>query len=581
LASKGCRTVAVKSFFYLPILWKGGAEMLNYLGKMRKEFFLKSYRFLRRHALVPRIGFAIFAGALLGGAVYLVSFAISVPELPPENLVSTLDEVAAYYQDPGFDWPVSKVVLPLEEKDWAASSIFWDEEEITGSGTQAEREEDIEYRIRPGETLSEIAYAHNLPYEILAWYNNITNVNRIRVGTLIVIPSMENARTAEARMIREPRKVPVRPGPSAKSVAIGFESRNGENSGNSGLAVQFSVLNPPAGGFKSFEWDLGDGKRSFVSSPNYEYSVPKTYVVRLTARDNGGVIYKSNPLYIDIPHPGSVAERSTTRFVTLSSPDDFFVVNGEITKAARYASVEEAPLDFSESDSFLTKVRFTRSGYHGLTVMEPDRGEHYYSVFVSPIPSMHADADLTQFNWYRTQYNTGTTSNCGPAAAAMAISWGTSRYFPVSTVRQAVGWQGDGGTSFEELLTVIRQEGITASIESLRTVQDVRNVIDSGAVAIVVFRTDGIRTTPSNPASSLFDKYYTDSVGHYIVIKGYSLNGEYFIIHDPIPSDWGSNSFRYQDEISMIGRNRYYSTKELLGALRRPNMIVIPRSGRS
>ncbi|MDR0399938.1 MAG: LysM peptidoglycan-binding domain-containing protein [Treponema sp.] len=526
---------------------------------------------------MSRIGASAFAGALLGGAVYLVFFAINAPALPPQNLVSTINDVAAYYQDPGFDWSVSRLVLPQEEKDWAASSLFLDEEEITGSGAHAEREEDIEYRIRPGETLSEIAYAYNLSSEVLAWYNNITNANRIRVGTIIVIPSLENAKNVEDRMVREPRKAPVRPQPNARSVTIGFESRNGGSPGNSGILVDFSVLNPPAGGFKSFEWDMGDGKRSFVSNPRYEYSTPKTYVVRLTARDNSGAIYKSNPLYIDIPHPGSVAERSTTRFVTLSSPDEIFAINGEITQVARYNSVDEAPLDFSESDSFLTKVRFNKSGYYGLTVMEPDRGEHYYSVFVSPIPSMHADADLTRFNWYRTQYNTGTTSNCGPAAAAMAISWGTGRYFPVSTVRQEVGWQGDGGTSFEELLKVIKGEGINAAIESLRTVQDVRDVIDSGAIAIVVFRTDGVKTARANPSSTLFDKYYIDSVGHYIVIKGYSLNGEYFIIHDPIPSDWGTNSFRYQDEISMVGRNRYYSSKELLGALRRPSMIVVPQ----
>jgi LysM repeat protein len=516
----------------------------------------------------------VFIAASLAGMISLVAFAINAPVLPPENLVSTINDIAAYYQDPDLEWAVSRITLPREEEKWAASSAFLDEDGITGSGTQAEREEDIEYRIRPGETLSEIAYAYNLPYEVLAWYNNIGNANRIRVGTIIVIPSQENVRTAEARMLREPRKAPVRPVPSSKSVNISFESRNNDSPG---ITVQFSVQDPPAGGFKSYEWDLGDGRRSFLSNPSYEYSVPRTYVVRLTARDNAGIIYKSNPLYVDIPHPGSVAERSTTRFVTLSSPDEILALNGEIVQVAHYPTVAAAPLDLSESDSFFTKVRFKRSGYYGLTVMEPNRGEHYYSVFVSPIPSMHADADLTQFNWYRTQYNTGTTSNCGPAAAAMAISWGTGRYFPVSTVRQAVGWQGDGGTSFEELLTVIKREVINASIQNLRTVQDIRDVIDSGAVAIVVFRTDGIKTSRSDPASSLFDKYYTDSVGHYIVIKGYSLNEEYFVIHDPIPSDWGRNSFRYQDEISMVGRNRYYSSKELLSALRRPSMIVIPQ----
>jgi hypothetical protein len=160
----------------------------------------------------------------------------------------------------------------------------------------------------------------------------------------------------------------------------------------------------------------------------------------------------------------------------------------------------------------------------------------------------------------------------------MAISWGTGKYHPVSSVRQEVGWQGDGGTSFEELIGVIKKEGISAGIASLRSVQDIRDVIDSGSIAIIVFRTDGVKTSRSDPGADLFGKYYNDSVGHYIVVKGYSLNGEYFIIHDPIPSDWGTNSFRYQDEISMVGRNRYYSSSELLKALRRPSMIVVPQA---
>jgi hypothetical protein len=531
---------------------------------------------VRRRRLLARITTLALVAALLVGAVVLVSFAIIAPELPPENLFSTINDIAAYYEDPDNDWSIPPLVLPREENNWAAFSVFQDREEITGSGTQANREEDVEYRVRPGETLSEIAYAYDLPFDLLAWYNNIGNANRIRVGSTIIIPSVDNAKMAEVRMASAPRTVtPARV--STQDITIGFESRNTEDSK---VAVWFYIANPSVENLKSFEWDLGDGKRSFQAEPVYEYSVPKTYVVRLTARDNAGTIYKSEPLYVDIPHPGSVAEQSSTRFVTLSSPDELFVVNGKITKVARYASVDQAPLDLSESDDFLTRVRFTRSGYYGLTVMEPDRGEHYYSIFVSPLPSMHADANLSQFNWYRTQYNTGTTSNCGPASAAMAISWGTGRYFPVATVRQAVGWQGDGGTSFEQLVDVIKKEGVNASIQALRTVQDVRDVIDSGSVAIVLFRTDGIKYSSQDPASNLFGRYYTDSVGHYIVIKGYSLNGEYFVIHDPIPSDWGTNRFRYQDEISMAGRNRYYSSAELLSVLRRPSMIVVPRAQR-
>jgi PKD repeat protein len=545
---------------------------------MYKERFFYIRGLLRRYPHFPRVAGLSLAAAFLAGAALLVSFAIFSPELPPENLFSKIDDIAAYYQNPDSSWLSSRVVLPLEDKDWASISTLQSEEDITGAGTQTiDRTEDIEYRIRPGETLSEIAYAYDLPYELLAWYNKIANVNRIRVGTLIVIPSLENAQAAEIRMAGEPRKAPS-PRTSTRSVTIGFESRNNGEMDGSGVTVQFSVLNPPAESLQSFEWDFGDGKRGFRPNPSYEYSTPKTYVVRLTARDTGGVIYKSNPLYIDIPHPDSVADRNTTKFVTLSSPDELFVVKGEIAKVARYSSVEESPLDLSESDQFLTKVRFQKPGYYGLTVTESSGGRQYYSVFVSPIPSMHADADLTNFNWYRTQFNTGTTSNCGPASTAMAISWGTGKYYPVSSARQAVGWQGDGGTSFEELIGVIRKEGINAGISSLRSVQDIRDVIDSGSIAIILFRTDGVKTSSADPGTDSFGKYYNDSVGHYIIVKGYSLNGEYFIIHDPIPSDWGANSFRYQDEISMIGRNRYYSSAELLKSLRRPNMIVVPQA---
>jgi len=188
---------------------------------------------------------------------------------------------------------------------------------------------------------------------------------------------------------------------------------------------------------------------------------------------------------------------------------------------------------------------------------------------------MHVDYATNNFNWYRTQFNTGTPSNCGPASASMAIGWGTGGYFPVSSVRHAIGWQGDGGTSFDELLRVIRSQGVAANIQPLRTVQNIREVIDAGGIAIILFFTDGVRTTVGDPASNLFGKYYNDSVGHYVVIKGYSLNGEYFVIHDPIPSDWGANSFRYGDELSMMGRNRYFMASEVLSSLRRNEMIVV------
>jgi murein DD-endopeptidase MepM/ murein hydrolase activator NlpD len=467
------------------------------------------------------------------------------------------------------------LVLSSDDANWAELTLYDDKEFEIGLGSQTQdRSIDIEYSVRPGETLSEIAYAYGISYDFLAWYNKISNPNRIKMGTVIIIPSLENIELlqAEYKQQKTRQKQAISTAKTVRNIEISYESRSAGS--ESGIIVHFSIVNPPSN-LKSYEWNFGDGKRSFRDSPSYEYTMPRTYVVQLTAQDVSGIIYKSNHLYIDIPHPASAAEHSTTVFVTLSSPDEYFVVNGTIKSVSRYTNMEDV-LDFSESDKFLTKVRFKKGGYYGVTVQERTDREQYYSIFVSPIPTMHVDAAANNFNWYRTQFNSGTASNCGPASASMAISWGTGGYFPVSAVRQAIGWQGNGGTSFDELLRVIRNNGVDANIQPLKTAQDIRNVIDSGAIAIVLFYTDGVRMTRGDPAVDLLGRYYKDSVGHYIVIKGYSLNGDYFVVHDPIPSDRSANSFRYADEISMMGRNRYFSAAEVLRSLRRSEMIVAP-----
>jgi murein DD-endopeptidase MepM/ murein hydrolase activator NlpD len=547
--------------------------------QLLKRLLSRLFDIVRYNPLVRKLACASCITAVFTAAFFLVLFAVASPGLPPENLFSIIDDVSEIYRP---DNSLSNVVLCSSDDDWASLTFFDGSELETGAGPQTQnRSRDLEYPVRPGETLSEIAYAYDIPYDFLAWYNKITNANRIRVGTVIIIPSLENIeknRTVYQQYKSKQRQAPAAPARATakpvKNIEITHESQ--VNGTGSGVTVHFSIVNPPSG-LRSYEWDLGDGKRSFRDNPSNDYSQPRTYPVRLTAQDNSGNIYKSKTIYIDIPYPASMAEHSTTKFVTLSSPDEHFVVSGQIIKISRYAHIEEV-LDLSESDQSLnlTKARFKKSGYFGVTVREPNGREQYYSIFVSPIPTMHVDNVTSNFNWYRTQFNSGTPSNCGPASASMGISWATGKYFPVSAVREAVGWQGNGSTGFEDLLKVINNQGVEAVLRPLRTMQDIKNIIDSGSIAIVLFHTDGVRTARQDPKNDLFGKYYNDSVGHYVVVKGYSMNDEYLVIHDPIPSDWGSNSFRYGDEISMIGRNRYFNANEVLHSLRRHEMIVVP-----
>ena len=62
---------------------------------------------------------------------------------------------------------------------------------------------------------------------------------------------------------------------------------------------------------------------------------------------------------------------------------------------------------------------------------------------------------------------------------------------------------------------------------------------------------------------------------HLEKVKGYTLDNGYFVVYDPYPVDWESNSLRYGDDVSMIGKNRYLPADQLFDALKTPVVIEV------
>jgi hypothetical protein len=52
------------------------------------------------------------------------------------------------------------------------------------------------------------------------------------------------------------------------------------------------------------------------------------------------------------------------------------------------------------------------------------------------------------------------------------------------------------------------------------------------------------------------------------LVKGYTLDQRYYVVYDPYPVDWESNSLRYADDATMIGKNRFYAVQQLFDALK-------------
>jgi PKD repeat protein len=444
-----------------------------------------------------------------------------------------------------------------------------------GSGVASfSRDQDVEYTVLDGQTFSEIAYLYKINVDKLAMYNHIADINKIKEGMTIIIPSeAAEKKIAVNATLEAPTLTPASNPSKLRISSVPLKIEAEQQFDGMAVTAHFSVESPPNVNLTRFEWDLGNGRKSFRPTTFWTYDSPGTYTVSLTAADADGRQYDADEVFIDVPHP-TTYQNTLQQFLTLESLERTFTVRGKITDVIHYDGRPDSPITEVSSNADGTSYRATRPGYFSLEVEKDDAIHHVY-VFVSPVDTKHSDR--TDLNWYRTQFNTGTQSNCGPAVASMAISWATGEYVAVSTVRQEIGWTGNGSTSFEDIIAQIKTHGVVSRLVSVSSSQDLFDIIDRGNIAIILYNSGGPRFTRGHPADDFFGRYYYDAVGHYVVIKGYSRDGQYLVTYDPIPSDWGSNSFRYGDGISMIGRNRYYGTKELFGALRRWDVIEIMR----
>lgn len=443
-----------------------------------------------------------------------------------------------------------------------------------------ERVKDFEYNVLPGETLSEIAYVFGIEQGLLISYNHITQPDTIRSGQKIIIPSQDNLQNLEEIMQRaalrstETKKEQT-PAPDLshlsklpKTVDISVTKQNDGTS----ITAHFSVLTEIDDSQVSYVWDLGNGHKAFRKETAWTYTSPGTYPVKLTVSDRYGVQTNSPVLFIDVPHP-DVFQSMNREFLTLAGVGAYLTVQGKITQVSVHGvPTDSFPFEVVSEDGQSTTYKTLSAGYYDVIAGDAARESQIY-LFVSPLDSIHSDR--RDLNWYRTQFNTGTPSNCGPAVVSMGIGWALGQYIPVSKIREQIGWKGNGSTSFPELLVMLQRNNVLSEYRQTGSPADIFDIIDNDHIAIILYSSGAVSWTKGNPAVNLFGRYYNDSVGHYIIIKGYTQDKKYFVVYDPIPSDWGSNSLRYGDGVSMIGRNRYYPVSEVYNALRRFDVIEI------
>jgi len=456
------------------------------------------------------------------------------------------------------------------------------------------------YTIKKGENAYIVANKFNVPLDILLKLNELTDPLSIEEGARIKIPTIHDVHTVKAgdtlysiaklygikryELIKYNRLAGIRKLKSGDRIFIprtltDIQISVDNRTGLVPFQVRFNIDTNTRDRIRSYKWELGDNATSTNRNPIYSFKEKGTYYASLTVIDENGNEVKSNTIPIvarSLAHIGFDAPK----YVTLNKNDAFSLetkvidnLNNRIEFEYK-TRIEQNPAlvrQIGKSDRFeiintgFSKITFSVKGY-----------EHTAYFFISPIPSKHVPGPDVE--WYKTQFNTGLNGNCGPASVAMAIHWSTGTNIDVRNIRKQIGLPSkDGGIGFNHMINIFGRYKMRTRLQTIRSEEEIFKIIDSDDIVILLFNSGKIRKTNSNIQETLFDRYYDDSVGHFLIVKGYSLNKEYFVVYDPIPGDWWLNSVRYSDGVSMIGKNRYFSAKEVFGALKTRTILIVSR----
>ncbi len=196
---------------------------------------------------------------------------------------------------------------------------------------------------------------------------------------------------------------------------------------------------------------------------------------------------------------------------------------------------------------------------------------HSYG-WINPVMAAPSSAD-----WYRYQGEASSFdawgnegSNCGPASVAMAIKWVTGLDLPVRDIR---GYLGENGvTTLDQLTRLLTHWGVRYRY-SIADAEDIKAVLARGNVALVGLSMSAISPGADFEGASASPQLrtgrYSDFAGlHWLLVKGTTPDGRYFIVHDP--NVWGrpdNHRYWYSDG-SPKGKDRLYRVDEVnLGML--------------
>ncbi len=413
--------------------------------------------------------------------------------------------------------------------------------------------------VMKGETVYDVAKRLGVPFYDLVIENRLNGETPLAEGRVLKLPVY-----ADAGARSRPRA----------PVTIRTDAPRGPAPHLAPLASDFAFADS---GLR-FVWDLGNNRFSFKARPEAFYIRPGRFKARLVTVDGAGRYASSNALDIEVTD--LEAEYSGLPYLTVNRVGDLVNVTGRLRRPDGSAVDFDKTAAIDQSPQLLgyfgkNRLVARHAGFSRVR-LEQDGAVFEFYLFVSPLPArLSAEPE---YDWYKTQYDTGMYGNCGPAAIDSAIKWSIGKDFTVEAIRAEIGMPyANGAVDHDNLLDNLALHSVPSAVLPITGVSDIFRVIDRGGLVIVSFNCGAIRHTDRDKTTHFFDRYYPDATGHYLLIKGYSLDRKYFIVYDAIPGEWDTNESRYLDGVSMIGRNRFFRVDEVLAGIGTRKMLVVYR----
>jgi hypothetical protein len=191
-----------------------------------------------------------------------------------------------------------------------------------------------------------------------------------------------------------------------------------------------------------------------------------------------------------------------------------------------------------------------------------------------PGPRVGSPAQIADTYYYRHQGSRDSgacaSANCGPAVFAAAIGYAKGDWIAIRDVRGYLSGKSCRGTDYNDAYRALDHWGVnyekTATMKELKAAVTGRDhpVLAILYMGYITAGADSLKAG-TNPAQR-HGRFHDYAYGHFVVVKGFSKDGEWVIIDDPYVFD--GSAWGFYKGGGPKGHNRYVKYAEFEKAFR-------------